>query len=247
MPRLSIIIPAFEEERKITRDVLEASAFLLSLGTGGEVIVSDDGSTDRTVQVARGITPPAGIAYAVIASNRHRGKGAAVRNGILASHGDYAMFADSGMTVPYSNALRGLRLLQVEGCDLAHGSRELPNSIIVRDKRRDRKILSSLFRTVATRWLHLPDDLTDTQCGFKLYRGEVARRLYTSCKTDGFLFDVEIILRALAGGLRICEFPVEWSCDRDSRLGLRRNAVEILKDLGRLRKLAVRQESRPRT
>jgi dolichyl-phosphate beta-glucosyltransferase len=151
------------------------------------------------------------------------------------------MFADCGMTVPYDNALRGLHLLQEGSCDLAHGSRELPESVIVRAKDPDRQVLSSLFRRLVIRWLHIPERLTDTQCGFKIYRGDVARRLYASCETEGFLFDIEIILRALNEGLTIREFPVEWSCDRDSRLGLRRNAGEILRDLIRLKRMAVRR------
>ena len=246
MPVLSIVIPTYEEERKIARDVQEAAAFLASHGLSGEIIVADDGSSDGTVRTAREAGPPPDILYAVIPAANHRGKGAAVRNGILASHGEYVMFADSGMTVPFDNALRGLRLLREGRCDLAHGSRELPESVIVRDKAGDRKVLSTLFRRLATSWLHMPASLTDTQCGFKLYRGAVARRLYASCETDGFMFDVEIILRALNEGLTIREFPIEWSCDRDSRLGLRRNAAEIIRDMWRLRKLAVRRYSTPR-
>lgn len=241
MPDLSIVIPTFDEERKIARDVREAAAFLASHAIAGEIIVSDDGSSDGTLRAARDITLPPGILFSVISGVAHRGKGAAVRNGILASHGEFVMFADSGLTVPFDNALRGLRLLKGGTCDLAHGSRELRESVIVREKDRDRKILSSLFRQLVKRWLRVPASLTDTQCGFKLYKGDVARRLYASCETAGFMFDVEIILRALHEGLTIREFPVQWSCDRDSRLGLRRNTLEILRDAVRLRKLAVRR------
>jgi len=241
MPGLTIVIPTYEEERKIARDVREAAAFLSSRALPGEIIVADDGSSDGTVRAAREAPPPEGIRYTVIPAAKHRGKGAAVRSGILASRGEYVMFADSGMTVPYDNALKGLRLLQEGSCDLAHGSRELPGSVIVRDKDPDRKLLSALFRKITFSWLRIPGELTDTQCGFKLYRGDVARRLYASCETDGFLFDVEIILRALNEGLRIREFPIEWSCDRDSRLGLRRNAGEILRDLIRLKRLGLRR------
>jgi len=246
MPGLTIVIPTFEEERKIARDVQGAAAFLVSRGFDGEVIVADDGSSDGTVRAAREASVPPGVQRFVISAPRHLGKGAAVRSGILASQGEYVLFADSGMTVPFDNALRGLRLLQDGTCDLAHGSRELPESVILRDKDPDRKILSSLFRRLAILWLHVPSSLTDTQCGFKLYRGDVARRLYAACETEGFMFDIEIILRALNEGLRIHEFPLEWSCDRDSRLGVRRNAAEILKDFKKLRRMAVRRQSLPR-
>jgi len=243
MPGLTIVIPTFEEERKIARDVQEAAAFLISNGFDGEIIVADDGSSDGTVRAAREAPLPPGVHRSVIPASEHRGKGAAVRSGVLASHGEYVLFADSGMTVPFDNALRGLRLIQDGTCDMAHGSRELSGSVIVRDKDPDRRVLSSLFHRLAILWLHIPPTLTDTQCGFKLYRGDLARRLYGACETEGFMFDIEIILRALNEGLTIREFPLEWSCDRDSRLGVRRNAAEILKDFLKLRRLAVRRQS----
>jgi dolichyl-phosphate beta-glucosyltransferase len=246
MPGLTIVIPTFEEERKIARDVQEAAAFLISHGFDGEIIVADDGSSDGTVQAAREAPVPPGVQRSVIPAPGHRGKGAAVRSGILASRGEYVMFADSGLTVPFDNALRGLRLLQDGTCDVAHGSRELPESVILRDRDPDRKVISSLFRRLAIFWLHIPPSLTDTQCGFKLYRGDVARRLYAVCETEGFMFDIEIILRALKDGLTIQEFPLEWSCDRDSRLGVRRNAREIVKDFIRLKRMAVRRQPLPR-
>jgi dolichyl-phosphate beta-glucosyltransferase len=104
-------------------------------------------------------------------------------------------------------------------------------------------VISALFRAFVFPWLGIPRTLTDTQCGFKLYRGDIARQLYALCSTDGFMFDIEIILHALHLGYRIMEFPVEWSCDRDSRLGIRRNSWEILRALVHLR----RTLARPRT
>jgi dolichyl-phosphate beta-glucosyltransferase len=240
MCKLTIVIPAFEEEQKIARDVEAAAAFLTSNRWDGEIIVVDDGSSDGTARVAREVPVPPGIHRAVVSISPHRGKGSAVRAGILAARGEYVLFADCGMTVPYDNALRGLPLLQEGICHLAHGSRELPESEIRRHRDPDRKIFSALFHVLVKRWLHLPASLTDTQCGFKLYRGDIARRLYSECQTDGFMFDIEIILRALSSGLAIREFPVQWTCDRDSRLGFRRNAGEIVRDLARLRRTLVR-------
>ena len=240
MPGLTIVIPTYEEERKIARDVREAGTFLASNGLSGEVIVSDDGSSDGTVRAAREVTLPSRIQYSVLPAAKHRGKGAAVRSGILSSHGEYVMFADSGMTVPYDNALKGLRLLQEGAAIWRTDHASCPRASSSATRTLDRKILSALFRKMTIHWLHIPSSLTDTQCGFKLYRGDVARRLYASCETDGFLFDIEIILRALNEGLRIREFPVEWSCDRDSRLGLRRKPGD-LPGLVRLKSLALRR------
>ena len=241
MITLSIVIPVFDEEKKVTHDVQAAAAFLVSQGIAGEVLIADDGSSDRTAELAEGAESAASVRIAVIRSDAHRGKGAALRSGILASQGEYVLIADSGLTVPFENALAGLRLLREGTAELAHGSRELPGCVILRDRDWDRKLISRLFHGFILRWMRIPPHLTDTQCGFKLYRGDVARQLYAECTTDGFMFDIEIILRALLHGLRIVEFPVEWSCDRDSRLGIRRTALPVLRDLLRLRRTLVKR------
>ena len=240
MITLSIVIPAFEEERKIAQDIRAAAAFLTSQKMTGEIIVSDDGSKDRTASIAEGVELPREVLRSVIRAPLHLGKGAAVRSGILASRGEFVLFADCGLTVPYENALKGLRLLADGQADLAHGSRSLPGSMIRKDRDWDRTIISRLFHALVIHWMHIPVQLTDTQCGFKLYCGERARELYSTCTTDGFMFDIEIILLALRRELKIVEFPVEWTCDRDSRLGVLRSARTILRDLLRLRRMLVR-------
>ncbi|MFH0990002.1 MAG: glycosyltransferase [bacterium] len=234
---LSIIIPAFDEEKKIARDVQEAAGFLAGHELSGEVIVVDDGSSDNTALEARQAALPAGSTCRVIRNEAHRGKGFAVRSGMIASHGDFVMFADSGLTVPYSNALAGLQLLEDNRCEIAHGSRKLPASVIHKKQDWDRKLISRLFHILVIRWLKVPIHLTDTQCGFKIYRGEVARRLFGECTIEGFLFDVEIVLRAIRLSYRIEEFPVEWSCDRDSRISLRRSLTDVLHELFLIKKL----------
>ena len=237
---LSIIIPAFDEARKIQHDVHAAAAFLLAYDLAGEVIVVDDGSSDGTADAAGACAVPPGVDKTIITGNGHRGKGFAVRTGILASRGEYVLFADSGTTVPFQNALGGMQLLRARQCDLAHGSRRLPGSTIVRGQDWDRKFISRVFQWIVVRWMHLPTHLTDTQCGFKIYRGESARMLYADCITDGFMFDIEVILRAQQKGLRILEFPVEWTCDRDSRIGFR-NSPPVLRELSILRRTLFRR------
>jgi len=227
---LSIVIPAFDEGKKISRDVLAASEFIARHRLTGEVIIVDDGSSDETATRAREGVIPSEVQRTVIRNDIHRGKGFAIRTGILASQAEYVMFADSGLTVPFENALKGLRLLQEGTCELAHGSRRLPGSVIHKKQDWDRKIISRLFHEVVVRWMHLPRHLTDTQCGFKLYRGDIARILYSECLTEGFMFDIEVIIRAVNHGLRIEEFPVEWTCDRDSRISIRRSSSQIFNE-----------------
>ena len=237
---LSIIIPTYDEARKIGRDITAAAEFLVTDMSGGEIIVSDDGSRDDTVSVARSTPVPAGVVLRVLESGQHHGKGHALRSGIAASRGTHVMFADSGLTTPYAHALRGLELICSGECELAHGSRRLPESIIHTPQHLDRKLSSALFRIVLRFLLPVPKELTDTQCGFKVYRGDVARLLARECVADGFLLDVEMLLRAERRGYRVREFPIEWSCDRDSRLTFRRSSWPILQEI-----FAVRRALRP--
>jgi len=234
---LSIVIPAFNESKKIARDVEAAAAFLLSHHLSGEIIVVDDGSEDDTAGVANRVHIPPAIERQVIRCEPHRGKGFAVRTGITRSRGDFVMYADSGLCVPYGNVLSGLDMLKSGTCDIAHGSRKLRQSKIVRPQSWYRRISSRLFRWLTILRVKIPAELTDTQCGFKIYRGEVARELYEECVTEGFTFELEIILRARRKGYRIAEFPVEWTCDRDSRLTAAQSPLDILFELKEIRRV----------
>ena len=233
---LSIVIPAFEEGKKIARDVKAAAEFLQANSLTGEIIVVDDGSQDNTAQVARQVPVPPEIGHHVIRYEEHSGKGCAVRTGIEASKGQYVMFADCGLCIPYGNALLGLEMLKTGRCDIAHGSRRLIESDILQDQPWHRRLFSRLFKATVRMLLGVPRRLTDTQCGFKMYRGDVARELYSACVTDGFMFDIEIILRALKKGKGIEEFPVEWACDPDSRLSVTRTPWPVLAELRALRR-----------
>ncbi|MHC4362147.1 MAG: glycosyltransferase family protein, partial [Planctomycetota bacterium] len=116
-------------------------------------------------------------------------------------------------------------------CDIAHGSRKLLESDIQQEQPWYRRITARLFKWFLNKMLTMPTGITDSQCGFKIYRGEVARRLYGQCISDGFMFDVEIILLAEKEGHRIKEFPVEWVCDLDTRLSLTRTPWPVLSEL----------------
>jgi len=228
---LSIVIPAFEESAKIARDIEAAAEFLHANALVGEIIVVDDGSEDRTAEAARSVDVPHDVPCYVIRYEPHRGKGYGVRTGITASKERYVMFADCGLCVPYGDVLLGLEMLQNNECDIAHGSRRMIESDILQDQPWHRRLFSKMFKATVRTLLGVPRRLTDTQCGFKIYKGEVARRLYDDCTTDGFLFDIEIILRAVREGLRIEEFPVEWACDPDSRLSVTRTPWPVLAEL----------------
>lgn len=239
---LSIVIPAFEESKKIARDVKAAAQFLNANSLTGEIIVVDDGSQDRTAEAAREVHVPSSVQLNVIRYEQHRGKGYGVRTGMKASKGAYAMFADCGLCIPYGNVLQGLELLQSNQADIAHGSRRHMQSDILQDQPWHRRFLSRTFKFTVRAMLGTPRELTDTQCGFKVYKGDVARELYGQCVTDGFLFDIEIILRAMRKGYRIAEFPVEWACDPDSRLSVTRTPWPVLVELYKLKRTMARNQ-----
>ena len=230
---LSIIIPVFNESKKIAVDIEAAGEFLKTNELSGEIIVADDGSDDGTADVAEGCRKDLGenVELKVIRCGEHRGKGFAVRLGITKSSGEYAMFADSGCCVPYSNALNGLELIKTGVCEIAHGSRKLAKSNIEQQQNRYRRICSGVFQQFVKWFMGIPAELTDTQCGFKIYRGKVARDLYSRCVTNGFMFDIEVILRAVKQGYKIKEFPIQWRCDSDSRLKPMRSLRRIIGEL----------------
>ena len=236
---LSIVIPAYNESKKIAQDVKMAVAFLDDNDFTGQIIVVDDGSKDNTTEVANNAVdnPPAGIEIKVERYNHHHGKGYAVRKGIEQTSGEYVMFADSGSCVPYEDTLYGLELIKSGGCDIAHGSRKMLGCHIEKDQSLYRHICSKMFHWFVIHDMKIPAEFTDTQCGFKIYRGDVARHLYGECITDGFTFDIEIIMRAQKEGYRIKEFPVDWTCDRDSRLSPTRSSWRVLSELLTIRRV----------
>jgi dolichyl-phosphate beta-glucosyltransferase len=237
---LSIVIPAFNESGKIADDIRDAAEFLTNNNLSGEIIVVDDGSRDGTAEVAKNSESALSgqqVSAQVLTYLPHRGKGYAIRKGMAKTTGKYAMFADSGSCIPYEEALRGLELIEDGKCDIAHGSRKTLGCHIFKSQSRYRRICSKLFHLFVIYDMKIPAEFSDTQCGFKIYRGDIARELYAQCITDGFMFDIEIIMRAQRRGCRISEFPVDWTCDRDSRLSPARSAWQVFSELMTIRRL----------
>lgn len=230
---LSIVIPAYKEAHKVKRDIWAAAEFLDRQGIRGEILLVDDGSPDETAAIARSLESEI-PALNVLAYGTNRGKGYALRYGIAHSKGTNVMFADAGLCVPYNIATIGLTMLNLKMCDIAHGSRRMRGSIR-RQQPLYRRLGSKGFSWLIHGFMGIPSYISDTQCGFKLYRGNIARSLYASAFTDGFMFDIEIILRALADRHQILEFPVLWSNDSDTRFSPTRGSLRLLKELAAIR------------
>jgi dolichyl-phosphate beta-glucosyltransferase len=233
---LSIVIPVYNEEQKIRHDISAASDFLSGYKMTGEIIVVDDGSTDQTSEVGLNTAVDEGVILKIIGYKEHTGKGKAVKTGIMEAGSDLLMFIDSGNCVPYENISRGIDLLKDGKCEIVHGSRFLSKSLIKRSRTPYRKLVSFLFRKYIRVLSRIPRNLTDTQCGLKIYPKAIAHELYAACITDGFLFDIEIILRAREKGYRILEFPIDWTSDPDSRLSVRGIFPRIFSELRTIRK-----------
>ncbi len=205
---LQIVIPAYNEELRLPRTLRALRRYVgarRSVLGEVEVLVVDNGSTDRTAEVARAAASPALPVRVVRCAER--GKGAAVRAGLLASDADLVAFMDAdGATdlTALDEAWRGVHL----GADVVIGSRGLPDSVADVRSCRTRTAGAAFFRRLAR--MLLPG-VADTQCGFKLMRGAFARAVAPDLTARGFSFDVELLVRLRAVGARIVEIPVTWT------------------------------------
>jgi dolichyl-phosphate beta-glucosyltransferase len=230
-PFLSVIIPVFNEDKKIDADLEAALAYFRAQGYSFEILAVDDGSSDRSPERLSRWEERSGGAVRSICYRPNRGKGCAVRTGMLAARGRIRMFADAGLCVPFAETAKGLALIE-SGCDVAIGSRKLAASRIVAAQPLYRRLGSQVFGALVRGAMGL-SGITDTQCGFKVFTAAAAGKLFQVSRVDGFMFDAETLIHARRLGLKIGEFPVEWRADPDSRYkpftGSLRNLAELAK------------------
>jgi dolichyl-phosphate beta-glucosyltransferase len=223
---MSIVIPTYNEERRIGSTLEGLLRYLAEQQYTWEVLVADDGSTDGTAALVERLTENVGSPVRLL-TLPHRGKGWAVRRGMLAARGQLRFMADADMAMPIEQLGTFLDRM-AEGYDIVIGSRQIGGA---------RRYGESLFRHVRGRafnWtvrLLAVGGFQDTQCGFKCFNGKVADELFRLQKTDGLGFDVEVLYLATKMRLRILELPIDWYHQTDSRLRPLADTYLMLRDI----------------
>lgn len=233
-PHLSIIVPAFNEARRITRTLDAIRSVVPPLVSRWEVRVVDDGSTDGTAtHVAHAA---AGDPRIVLQREPHRGKGAAVRAGMLAARSALRFMCDADLSMPLSELPRFLA--EVPGrADIAIGSREGAGATRINEPAY-RHYTGRLFNAIVQRGA--VRGIEDTQCGFKLFSGDAADRVFSRSTIDGWAFDVEALTIARQLGLRIVPLPIEWHYGEFSHVSMVSDSFRMIRDVWRIRLNAAR-------
>jgi dolichyl-phosphate beta-glucosyltransferase len=227
--KVSVVIPAYNEARRIAATIHDAQSYFESRNLAYEIVVSAEGTDGtREVAAALGRNNPA---ITVIGSPARRGKGRGIRETIRLTTGDIVGFVDADHKTPM-RAFDDFAVLLQQGYDLVIGSRGLPGAVIERPQPLHRRIGSRGFALFMHAVVGLRD-YSDTQCGFKFFRRQIAIDLFSRQRIDGYMFDVEILYLASKAGYRIGQVPVQWRDDGDSRLqlvmGNARNFADILR------------------
>ena len=230
-PRFSVVVPAFNEAQGIADTVDRLTRYLNGTGLAWQIVVVDDGSSDGTAAAVEQMS--AGEARLRLVRGGRRGKGAAVRRGMLEAAGAWRFFADADLSMPPANIDRFLAALRAStpAPHVLIGSREAPGSNRIGEPWR-RHAVGRAFNWLVQALL-LPG-VQDTQCGFKLFSAEAATALFPRTTIDGFAFDVEVLTLARRAGYRVCEVGIEWHCRSDSRVSVWRGATAFV-DLFRVR------------
>ncbi len=228
---LSIIIPTYNEAGRIRATLQELTRWLDATRRATEVIVVDDGSTDDTVAVVEAHAQQ-DTRFRAMTSGANYGKEHAVGLGIAASKGELVLFTDADLSIPITQI--DLFCDALEEADIAVASRAKAGASVGRRPPLHRQLMGRVFNA----WVQIValPGLHDTQCGFKLFRGDIARDVFARRTVDGFAFDVEILYLARRNGLRVVEVPVHWDHHEQSRILPVRDSVDMFTAVWRIRR-----------
>lgn len=233
-PFLSIIIPAHNEAKRLPRTLEQVFSFLKAQPFTSEVIVVENGSSDNTLELASGFIKDHG--NLVVIQEHRKGKGNAVRRGVLTARGEYRFICDADLSMPIED-LQKFFPSTIGEFDIAIGSREAPGAI--RYNEPPYRHVGGRAINLVIRSLILPG-LNDTQCGFKCFRAETTEALFKKQTLMGWSFDIELLYLARRKKLKIREVPIHWYYDPDSKVNAVRDALRMIGDIFRIHLNAVR-------
>jgi dolichyl-phosphate beta-glucosyltransferase len=229
-PALSIIIPAFNEELRLPKSLQQIAEYVRRSQRETEILVVDDGSTDRTVSVAESFRDSLPL-LRLVANGQNRGKGYSVRHGMLEARGDVVLFSDADLSAPIEEADKLIAALGSN--DVAIGSRALDRSLITVHESRFREFAGIVFNSIVRIVLRLP--FVDTQCGFKAFRRERCRIIFEQQRIERFGFDPELLYLARHHGLKAVEIPVRWAHSPATKVNMLRDSVQMFLDVFTIR------------
>lgn len=231
MPDLSIVIPAYNEAERIGPTLEAISSNLKRTNANYEIIVVNDGSTDATEEIVRGCakTDPR---VRLVGYRPNRGKGYAVRTGMLEARADNVLFSDADLATPIED-LEKLQRVARDGCEVVIGSRALKESIIIGWRPWYRELSGKVFNRII-RLLAVPD-IRDTQCGFKYFTAGSAAKIFSTTRLDGFGFDVEALYLARKFGYNIAEIGVHWQNSPATKVSVIKHTLPMLIEVVKVR------------
>ena len=227
---LSVIVPSFNEEARLPHSLDLIAAYVNSANRSTEVLVVDDGSNDRTAEVAASFTERIPN-LRVLKNGENRGKGYSVRHGMQEARGEYVLFTDADLSAPIEEADKLLSALRQY--DIAIGSRALDRDLIDVHESLFREFAGIIFNRIVRIVLWLP--FVDTQCGFKAFRRESCRIIFEQQRIERFGFDPELLYLARHHGLKATEIPVRWSHSPATKINMMRDSIQMFIDVFTIR------------
>jgi dolichyl-phosphate beta-glucosyltransferase len=226
VPDISIIVPSYNEERRLPETLERIAAYVHASGREVEILVVDDGSTDGTAAIAEAFKSKF-KALRVLSNGVNRGKGYSVRHGMLEARGRIVLFTDADLSAPIEEADK--LFAAMESYDVAIGSRALDRGLISVHQSKFREFAGIIFNTIVRLCLRLP--FVDTQCGFKAFRREPCRIIFEQQRIERFGFDPELLYLARRHGLRAVEIPVRWGHSPATKVSMLRDSLQMFLDV----------------
>jgi dolichyl-phosphate beta-glucosyltransferase len=230
-PSISLVVPLFNEEDRFSETADEIVGFIARWGPYSEVIWVDDGSTDRTVERVEAFISLEHNVETKLLHNPHRGKGAAVRAGLLSARNTFGVFCDVDLATPLDDIAGLIEICERDG-GLVIGSRALPTSKVLEHESFLREQLGRAYNRFVRAFL--TPGIFDTQCGAKVAPNDVWVQLLSVCQEDGFAADVEMIAMAMASMVPVLEIGVSWAHDERSRVRVWRDGIAMTTSLLRI-------------